>query len=98
MGRKPPTTEIIALKERRARLQDRIDQFSGRVAALWPTRYNENLPSLVQELLEADDLLSDESEDEEGDDSTQRAQWQAEWAPELAKVFGPTINFGLWSM
>jgi hypothetical protein len=90
MGRKPPSADIIALKERRARLQDRIDQFSGRVAAAWPTGYNENLPSLVQELLEADNLLSDDSEDEEGQDFTGRAQWQAEWAPELATLALPS--------
>jgi hypothetical protein len=90
MGRKPPATELIVLKERHAQLQDRIDQFSARALTAWPTNSDEDLPSLVQDLLEADALLSDESEDEDGQGSNRHTPLQAEWAPELAMLLLPS--------
>jgi hypothetical protein len=90
MGRQPSATELVTLKERRVRLQDRIDQFSARAAVAWSNNSHEDLPSHLPELLEADDLLSDESEDDMDEDFNRRTRLQAEWAPELATLVLPS--------
>lgn len=90
MGRKPPPNELLALKERRARLQDRIDQFSARAIAAWPINTNENLESPVQDFLHANDLLSDESEDDGDNDIDGWTRLEAEWAPEMATLLMPS--------
>jgi hypothetical protein len=82
--------ELVTLKERRVRLQDRIDQFSSRAVAAWSSHAHEDLPSHLPELLEADDLLSDESEDEVDEDFNTRTRLQVDWAPELATLVLPS--------
>ena len=82
---------MVSLREKRSRLQDRIDQFSQSAAGAWPIN-SDNVPSYVHDFLEADNLLSDESEDED-DNFNKRAKWQLEWAPELAVLPLPS-SFG----
>lgn len=90
MGQKPTASELVSLKERRSRLQDRIDQFSVHAATAWHSNSDEELPSCVQDIEAADDLLSDESEDEVDQDFNQRTRYTAEWAPELATLLLPS--------
>lgn len=90
MGRKPSAPELVALKERRARLQDRIDEFSARALTAWPANSDEDLPSSVPDLIEADNLLSDNSEDEDEENFNSQVPLEAEWAPELATLLLPS--------
>ena len=90
MGRNPCPSELVVLKERRTRLQDRIDQFSARALTAWPVNSEQDLPSFIQDLTEADNLLSDESEDDDEHDFSRQVPLQADWAPELATLVLPS--------
>lgn len=90
MGRNPCPSELVALKERRTRLQDRIDQFSARALTAWPVNSEEDLPSFFADLTEADNLLSDDSEDDDEQDFNRQFPLQADWAPELATLVLPS--------
>lgn len=89
LGRKPPPADLLQLEERRSRLQDRIDRFSSSASSAWPLKDNDDPSDAMADNAEADDLLSDDSEDDLQEEHEPRIT-HGRWQPELVSIMLPS--------